>query len=53
VTTGTKLDLKKSYELAFLIIAKYGMSKDIGYIGFVEQPYRKGYSEETSWVDTS
>lgn len=34
VTTGAYDDLSKAYDLAYAIIAKYGMANEIGYISF-------------------
>ena len=34
VTTGAYDDLKKAYEVAHNIVTKFGMSENIGYVGY-------------------
>lgn len=45
VTTGAYDDLKKAYELSHALVTKYGMSKNIGNIGYIETEYNKTYSD--------
>ena len=50
ITTGAYDDLDKAYKLAHAIVTKFGMSKEIGYIGFTEEEYKKNYSDYTQDV---
>ena len=50
VTTGAYDDLKKAYELAFNLVTKYGMSENLGNVGFVDKDYNKVYSSYTNKV---
>lgn len=43
VTTGAYDDLQKAYDLAYNIVAKFGMS-ELGYIAFPDSQYTKPYS---------
>ena len=46
MTTGAYDDLSKAYNIAYALIAKYGMSDDIGNISYPDSEYTKAYSEE-------
>ncbi|CAD8109614.1 unnamed protein product [Paramecium primaurelia] len=48
ITTGAYDDLKKAYEVAHSIVTKFGMSENIGYIGFQEGEFQKPYSDNTN-----
>ena len=43
VTTGAYDDFQKAYNLAYQIVAKFGMQEDIGYVAFPEIQYLKPY----------
>ena len=45
VTTGAYDDLQKAYDLAYNIVAKFGMSESIGYVAFPDSQYTKPYSQ--------
>jgi AFG3 family protein len=45
VTTGAYDDLSKAYDLAYSLIAKYGMASDVGYISYPDIEYTKPYGE--------
>ena len=42
--------MKKAYELAFNLVTKYGMSENLGNVGFVDKDYNKVYSSYTNKV---
>ena len=44
-TTGAYDDLSKAYNVAYALIAKYGMSDSIGHISYPDSEYTKAYSE--------
>lgn len=46
VTTGAYDDLEKAYNLAYHIVAKFGMDKELGYIAFPDPQYTKPYGEK-------
>lgn len=46
ITTGAYDDLSKAYNIAYTLIAKYGMSDNIGNISYPDSQYTKAYSEE-------
>jgi AFG3 family protein len=46
VTTGAYDDLMKAYDLAYAMIAKYGMIPEIGNISYPDVKYIKPYGEE-------
>ncbi|CAD8120267.1 unnamed protein product [Paramecium sonneborni] len=48
ITTGAYDDLKKAYQVAHSIVTKFGMSENIGYIGFQEGEFQKPYSDNTN-----
>ncbi|CAD8112255.1 unnamed protein product [Paramecium sonneborni] len=48
ITTGAYDDLKKAYDVAHSIVTKFGMSENIGYIGFQEGEFQKPYSDNTN-----
>ncbi|KAM3137743.1 hypothetical protein pb186bvf_010163 [Paramecium bursaria] len=48
VTTGAYDDLKKAYEVAHNIVTKFGMSENIGYVGYQETEFSKPYSDSTN-----
>lgn len=50
VTTGAYDDLKKAYEVAHNIVTKFGMSENIGYVGYQETEFSKPYSDSTNKV---
>ena len=50
ITTGAYDDLDKAYKLANAIVTKFGMSEEIGYVGFTEEEYKKSYSDYTQDV---
>ena len=39
-------DLEKAYNLAYHIVAKFGMDKELGYIAFPDPQYTKPYGEK-------
>lgn len=45
MTTGAYDDLSKAYDLAYSLIAKYGMASDVGYISYPDIEYTKPYGE--------
>jgi AFG3 family protein len=47
VTTGAYDDLRKAYDIAYAMITKFGMSDEIGFIGFSEGEYVKKHSDLT------
>lgn len=50
ITTGAYDDLKKAYETAHAIVTKFGMSDNIGYVGYQESEFQKPYSDSTNKV---
>jgi len=48
VTTGAYDDLRKAYDIAFAMITKFGMSEEIGFIGFADDEYVKKHSDLTA-----
>lgn len=53
VTTGAYDDLEKAYNLAYHIVAKFGMDSELGYIAFPDIQYTKPYGEKVeSLIDS-
>ena len=50
VTTGASDDLEKAFKIAQAIVTKLGMSEKIGYLGYSETEFMKGYSDKTQKV---
>jgi len=53
ITTGAHDDLQKVTQMAYSIVAQYGMNKSIGNISFKEEgdsSFFKPYSEETAQI---
>lgn len=46
VTTGAYDDLEKAYNLAYHLVAKFGMNSTLGYIAFPDIQYTKPYGEK-------
>jgi AFG3 family protein len=46
VTTGAYDDLEKAYNLAYHLVAKFGMNTTLGYIAFPDIQYTKPYGEK-------
>lgn len=42
--------MDKAYKLANAMVTKFGMSQEIGFIGFSEDEYKKSYSDYTQDV---
>lgn len=43
VTTGAYDDLEKAYNLAYALVTKFGMDKELGYIAYPDSQYTKPY----------
>ena len=46
VTTGAYDDLEKAYNLAYHLVAKFGMNNELGYMAFPDVQYTKPYGEK-------
>lgn len=46
ITTGAYDDLEKAYNLAYHLVAKFGMNSELGYVAFPDPQYTKPYGEQ-------